>query len=335
MPRLSMLHRGSPRAVRALYDGVPGALPADGRSRVSLFGRGSAFELRSSEQYCQELTRREARNFYWGFVALPKAKRVAIYALYSFARQVDDDVDLDPPPDSSNGGSMVTAASLSNDRFDRHRERLGRCLTGEADDPVMRVLAQVIPRYQIPGEELEALIRGVEMDLKVTRYQSWPELQSYCLLVASAVGRMCVRIFGFCDPSALNFADDLGVAMQLANVLRDVREDLELGRVYLPQDELQRFGVSEQGLLTGDPGPGWEPLVRYQVDRAQCFFQSGLQVTELIPRRAAACVLTMAGIYRSIVEEIAQDPYLPLTRRVSLDGRAKLQVMLRSWLQAM
>jgi len=139
---------------------------------------------------------------------------------------------------------------------------------------------------------------------------------------------------GSTDPAALEFADDLGVAMQLANILRDVREDVDMGRIYLPQDELRAFGVSEQALLAGEPVAGWEPLIRYELDRAHQLFKSGLRVTAVIPRRAAACVLTMAGIYQAIVADIERDPYLPLRQRASLSSREKLSVMLRSWLQA-
>jgi phytoene synthase len=290
------------------------------------------FDLRSSEQYCRQMTRREARNFYWGFVALPRPKRIAIYALYSFAREIDDDVDL------PGGGGLIRYASTGparyEDTFAKHRERVRRCYEGDATDPVMHVLAHAVKRYNIPSDDLEALIRGVEMDVVTTRYASWDALHVYCNHVASAVGRMCVRVFGYTDPVALTFADDLGVALQLTNILRDVREDLDLGRIYLPQDELRRFGVSEDALLAGRPGRGWDPLVRHQIARAQEYFNSGLRVIGPIPRRATACVLTMAGIYRAILDQIADDPYLPLKTRASLGGRAKLSVMLKSWLQA-
>ncbi len=297
-------------------------------------GLGDPPELSADQRYCRDLTRREAANFYWGFVALPKPQRMAIYALYSFAREVDDEIDLTPGGYPDAGTDAAVAAAIDADRFKRHRERLERCFMGSADDPVMRVLTHIVVHYGIPQEDLEALIRGVEMDLRVTRYESWEHLRSYCQLVASSVGRMCVRIFGFSDPAALDFADDLGVAMQVANVLRDVREDMDMGRIYLPQDELRKFGVSEQALIVGEPVPGWEPLMRYQIERAHHLFESGLRVTTVIPRRAAACVLTMAGIYQAIVADIERDPYLPLKQRASLSSKEKLSVMLRSWLQA-
>jgi phytoene synthase len=286
-------------------------------------------ELRASERFCQDLTRREASNFYWGFIALPRSQRVAIYALYSFARQVDDDADLWRHSDRDD------FTLDGRDRFAFHRERIDRGLSGEAVDPVMRVLASIVERYGIPRDDLDALIRGVEMDLRVTRYADWPQLRSYCELVASTIGRMCVRIFGYSDPIALELATDLGVAMQLANILRDVREDLALGRIYLPREDLTRFGVPEHALTAEYTVPGWEELVRLEAERAHCLFQSGLQVTHYIPRRAQVCVLTMAGIYREILQEIARDPSLPLRRRISLRKREKLSVMARSWLQAM
>lgn len=276
------------------------------------------------ERFCQDLTRREAKNFYWGFIALPRAKRHAIYALYSFARQVDDEIDLD----HSALGTSPLPINCS-----RHRSRLDSCYADDGCDPVIRVLARVVQEYAIPRSELEALIDGVEMDLRLTRYDAWDDLQIYCRHVASAVGRMCVRVFGFSDPAALDYADDLGVALQLANILRDVREDMELGRIYLPLSDLRRFGIGEEALLSGEPGAGWEPLMHYELQRARALLASGLQVTTTIPRRSAACVLTMAGLYSAIIDDIEQNPYLPLERRVSLDKREKLAVMLKSWLQ--
>lgn len=298
-----------------------------------------SLNLRESRRYCRDLTRREARNFYWGFIALPRDQRNAIYALYGFARQVDDDVDLvgnrairpDPAPADGHSGRDFAA----------HRERVAQSVAGNPCDPVMHVLAEIIPRYGIPPEELEAIVRGVEMDTVVTRYDTWTELQEYCRLVASSVGRMCVRIFGFSDPAALEYADELGMAMQLANILRDVREDLELGRIYLPQEDLQAFDLTEEELLgacaRGESalGPSWEQLVAFEVHRAEDLFGNGLRVAQVIPRRAGVCVLTMAGIYQQILREIARNPRLPLQRRASLSGRSKLAVMARSWLHAM
>jgi phytoene synthase len=276
-------------------------------------------DIRAAERYCAEMARREARNFYWGFLSLPAAQRVAIYALYDFARQVDDEADA--------AGRPHLESSLR-----RHRERASACARGEWSDPVTMVLARAVERYAIPEAELQALIDGVQADLTRTRYATWAELEGYCRLVASTIGRMCVRIFGFEDPSALERADELGIALQLTNILRDIREDGELGRIYLPAEDLERFGVSEADLLGGGPGPGWEDLVDFQARRARAYFATGLRVVDLVPRRPAACVRTMAGIYQRILGRLEREPRLSLRRRVSLTPAQKMGVMVRAWL---
>lgn len=288
--------------------------------------------LSPSEQFCQELTKREARNFYWGFVALPADQRVAIYALYSFSRQVDDEVD------SRSDASVALTPEWMESFGARARSRIRDCYSGHddhSDDPVLSVLSGVVRRYEIPENELEALIRGVEMDLLHTRYQTWDDVEFYSRHVASSVGRMCTRIFGYSNPQALVHADHLGIALQLTNMLRDIREDYHTGRIYLPQEDLERFEVRDNDLAGEDAGPHWEDLIEFEVARGRTYFESGLKVTEYIPRRAAACVMTMAGIYQSILEQIAADPYMPLRERLSLRKRTKIRVMLKSWLQAM
>ncbi len=290
------------------------------RERSEVAAGAPAVGLREAERYCQEMARREAKNFYWGFISLPPDQRVAIYALYDFARQVDDEAD--------SAGRPRLEASLEG-----HRLRARECIHGRWSDPVTMVLTRAVQRYAIPESELLALIDGVQMDFTHSRYTTWAELEGYCRLVASTIGRMCVRIFGFEDPSALEHADELGIALQLTNILRDVKEDGELGRVYLPQDELERFGVSEAGLLAGRPGPNWEALVAFEAARAREYFRTGLRVLEQIPRRPAACVKTMAGIYQRILGMIERQPRLPLRRRASLSSGAKLALVLRSWAQ--
>jgi phytoene synthase len=276
--------------------------------------------LKAAEVLCHRLVRRAATNFYWGFITLPREQRVAIYALYAFSRQVDDEVDAAGP------------ARLA-ERLEAQRARVRRCVRGEYDDPVMQVLAHAVRRFAIPDAELLALIDGVEMDSYRTRYRTWEELQEYCRLVASVVGRMCVRIFGATDPAAFQRADELGLAMQLTNCLRDVREDAQMGRIYLPLEDLARFGVTEHGVLAGRPGPGWPRLVVFEAERARGLFASGRRVAALIPRRPGVCVRTMAGIYEGILARIERDPELPFRQRASLSSTQKLRVALESWLR--
>jgi phytoene synthase len=275
---------------------------------------------RASERYCGAMARREAANFYWGFLALPRRQRIAVYALYDFARQVDDAAD------------GAVAGTSRDALLHHHRDRLRRARPDDTADPVMGVLAAAMQRYAIPREEIEMLIDGVAMDLEVTRYASWEDLRSYCMLVAAVVGRMCVRIFGYHDSRALARADELGIALQLINMLRDVREDAARGRVYLPLDELHAHGIDEDDILAERTPLRWRPFVQSQAARARERFAEGIAVTELVPYTAGVCVRTMAGLYLRILERIEADPYLPLRERISLSPATKLGVMARSWL---
>jgi 15-cis-phytoene synthase len=280
-------------------------------------------ERHRAERFNRDMAKREAGNFYWGFISLGYHERMAIYALYNFARQIDDEAD-------ALGVENLPA------RLKVHRERIKRSIRGDyGDDPILRVLSEAIERYKIPERELQMLVDGVEMDYGRSRYANFEELRSYCNLVASVVGRMCVRIFGFTDPIALERADDLGLALQLTNILRDVREDIvDMKRVYLPQDELARFGIPETALTDGEIPPGWEALIAHNVARARRYFSTGYEVLRYIPRRPAACVHTMAGIYEELLKKIERDPGLPLRARAALSRSEKMRVVVRSWLSS-
>jgi len=276
-----------------------------------------------AERFNREMAKREAGNFYWGFISLGYHERMAIYALYNFARQVDDEADT------------VGLENLPA-RLAVHRDRISRCVRGEyGDDPILRVLCEAVARYSIPEHELQMLVDGVEMDFTRSRYATFEDLRAYCTLVASVVGRMCVRIFGFSDPIALSRADDLGLALQLTNILRDVREDaVDMKRIYLPQDELAHFGIPERALFNGQIYPGWRDLIAESVARARTYFATGYEVLRYIPRRPAACVQTMAGIYEELLKKIERDPALPLRARAALSKTEKLRVVVRSWLSS-
>jgi phytoene synthase len=276
-----------------------------------------------AERFNRDMAKREASNFYWGFISLSHHERMAIYALYNFARQVDDEADT------------VGVENLPA-RLAVHRARISAAVNRDyGDDPILRVLSEAIERYSIPEEELQMLIDGVEMDFSQSRYQSFDDLKNYCNLVASVVGRMCVRIFGFSDPIALKHADDLGLALQLTNILRDVREDaVDMNRIYLPQDDLARFDIPESALFSGEIRPGWDELIAEQVARARTYFETGYEVLRYIPRRPAACVQTMAGIYEELLKKIEREPGLPLRARAALSKTEKLLVVVRSWLSS-
>ncbi|MEO8456996.1 MAG: presqualene diphosphate synthase HpnD [Chloroflexota bacterium] len=263
--------------------------------------------------HCQEITRREAKNFYYGFMLLPNGQRRAIYSAYAFARTCDDIVDAGLP-------RYEAAAQLELCRI-----KLARCLTGRPENPVYEALGRTIEKYGIPQEYFEQLISGVEMDLTKTRYATFEELETYCYHVASVVGLISIEIFGY-DGSeeARRYAGDLGIALQLTNILRDIAEDAERGRIYLPLDELEWFGCSEEDVLAGRATPEFRRLIAFQADRARHYYSQGRRLLAHLPARARACVGVMAGIYSSILDDIERDPGVVFRRRVSLSGRQKL-----------
>jgi len=269
--------------------------------------------LKEAYRYCQELARREAKNFYYGFVLLPPAKRQAIYASYAFARRCDDIVDDDLELEEK-------VRQLAE-----YRRRLEQCLNGHPSDPIFLALHDTILRYRIPPQYFWQLIDGVEMDLTVRRYPSFADLRRYCYGVASTVGLISIEIFGYSDgQQARQHAEDLGIALQLTNILRDIREDAERDRIYIPQDEMERFRYSEADILGGIANEASLHLMQFQVERAREYFERGRKLLPLLPRRSRACTAVLQGIYSRILERIEARPCAVLRERVSLSGSQKL-----------
>jgi phytoene synthase len=234
----------------------------------------------------QRVTRRRARNFAYGIVLLPGAKRRALAAVYAFAREVDDIAD-EP------GAPAEKRARL---------EALREALAGDPGERAMLVaLADARARFGIPDKPLHDLIDGGLQDLDQQRYANFDELAGYCRRVAGAVGVACMPIYGADQPQR---AEKLGVALQLINIMRDVREDWHLGRVYLPQDELRSFGVDEEDIAEGRCTSAWQALMAYQAARARAHLEDGLTLLDHLDRRSAACVGTFAGLYRATLERI-------------------------------
>jgi phytoene synthase len=261
---------------------------------------------------CETLTRQRAANFYYGIRLLPAPKRRAMCAVYAFARRVDDIGDGDHPADRKL--SLLAAARAD--------------LEGESGDQMRVALRDAESRFALPRDALEDLIAGVEMDVRGERYTTFDELVVYCRRVAGSIGRLCLAIFGSFDPvAAAPLAEDLGVAMQLTNILRDVREDLDLGRVYLPLEDLRRFGCED---LEAVPSERFGALVGFEAARAREWFDRGMGLLELIDARSGSCVSAMTGIYRRILERIAQAPEAVLEHGVSLPAWEKTWVAVRS-----
>jgi phytoene synthase len=263
--------------------------------------------------YCQSVTRQEAANFYYGIRLLPKERRNALCAIYALARRVDDIGDGSAPPDEKQR------------RLDDERRGLDSFDTAY-DDPVLVALADAVQHFPIPVDAFEELIDGVEMDVVGTRYETFGDLLPYCRRVAGAIGRLSLGVFEARDREAASvYADDLGVAFQLTNILRDIREDLENGRVYLPSEDLERFGCDLSA-----PDDRIHDLIRFEADRASAWFESGLKLLPLLDRQSAACVGAMAGIYRRLLARIERRPDLVLRGRVSLTTWEKGWVAVRS-----
>jgi len=268
----------------------------------------------------EEITRTEAKNFYYGIRLLPPDKRTVLCAVYALARRMDDIGDGDLP-----AGEKVTALA-----------GLRKELAGldSSTDPVLVAVADAARRYPIPLGAFDELIDGVEMDVVGRRYTTFADLESYCRCVAGAVGRLCLGVFGSRpDPRAPLYADQLGIALQQTNILRDIREDLINGRTYLPQDDLDRFGVElaldERGALV-DPGGGLSALIHFSAERAREWYRDGLRLTPLLDWRSRASCLAMSGIYRTLLNRIDAEPDLVRTQRLSLSGREKIGVALKS-----
>jgi len=262
---------------------------------------------------CQQVTKREARNFYYGFMLLPAQQRRAIYAAYAFARECDDIVDADLPGEEA---SVRLAA---------YRESLDRCLAGRPQGPVFLALRDAIDRYRIPHDYFYRLVEGVETDLSVRRYANFEELKRYCYLVASVVGLVSIEIFGYRGGrQTREYAADLGIALQLTNILRDVQEDLQRDRIYLPQEEMARFGYGEADLRAGVANDAFRRVMAFQVARADEYYESGRRLLPCLPRRARACVGVMAGIYSTILDDIRREPEGVLKQRIGLSAGQKL-----------
>ena len=263
--------------------------------------------------YCQEITRHEAANFYYGIRLLPKERRDALCAIYALARRIDDIGD----------GPAPRKEKLR--RLDEERRKLESIDTAD-DDPVLVALADAVLRFPIPLDAFGELIDGVEMDVAGTHYATFADLLPYCRRVAGSIGRLSLGVFETRErETASVYADDLGVALQLTNILRDIREDLENGRVYLPAEDLERFGCDLSA-----PDDRIVDLVRFEADRARAWFDSGLRLLPLLDRRSAACVGAMAGIYRRLLSRIERRPDLVLRGRVSLPTWEKGWVAVRS-----
>ncbi|MGH3201903.1 MAG: squalene/phytoene synthase family protein [Streptosporangiaceae bacterium] len=297
-------------------------------------------ELSEAYRECERITWAQARNFTYGIRLLPPAKRRGLAVIYAFARRIDDIGDGTLPPQEK-------IAAL-----EQARQAIATSTAASGDDPVLMALADVARNFPVPMPAFGELIDGCVADVRGTTYQTFDDLLYYCRCVAGSIGRLSLGIFGTGhDPAqAAELADSLGVALQLTNILRDIREDHQNGRVYLPAEDLAKFSVD----LGGDdppqtppapggkpfppdplgppipPGPGFVRLVEFQAERAREWYETGWKLLPILDRRSAACTGAMAGIYRRLLERIAAEPGAVLRGRMSLSGREKATVAVKA-----
>ncbi len=293
------------------------------------------------EEYCQNKAASSGSSFYYSFLFLPKDKRRAITALYAFCREVDDVVD------------ECTDANVARTTLNWWRSQVAAIYAGKPQHPqgvrrgvsdgsavtlpqhpVAIALVPVVKQFNMAQEHLLEIIDGMEMDLDMPRYQDFKSLQLYCYRVASVVGLLSVEIFGYTNRQTLKYAHDLGIALQLTNIIRDVGEDARRNRIYLPMDEMQQFGVTAADILNTRETENFHKLMAFQIERAQKFYDQALAQLPSEDRKAQRVGLIMATIYRATLVEVASSGCHVLKERVSLTPTYKLWLAVKTWLKS-
>jgi phytoene synthase len=271
------------------------------------------------DEYCQQKAAASGSSFYYSFLFLPIERRRAITALYAYCREVDDIVDegLDP---------QVAAVKLA-----WWRAEVEKLFAGEPQHPVSRALQPFLKKFDLSKEHLLEIIDGMEMDLRQSRYLDWPGLERYCYLVAGVVGLLASRIFGYTNPHTQEYARSLGLAFQLTNIIRDVGEDARNNRIYLPMSELKEFGVPAADILHARESEGFTRLMQFQAVRARKHYAAAFDALPAEDRKPQRAGLIMAGIYRTLLDEIEADGFRVLTQRTSLTPLRKFWIAWRTW----
>ncbi len=287
----------------------------------------SPLQLRAAYSVCRHIARSAAKNFYYGFLVLPAHKRDALSAVYAFMRHADD---LSDEPDLP----LEQRRQKLEDWIDGLRRVVGG---GKTDDPVLMALADSQKRFNIPIELLDKLVQGTTMDVAeggaTLQYETFNQLYDYCYHVASVVGLICIRIFGYRDPRAERLAERTGVAFQLTNILRDVKEDWQMGRVYIPREDLDRFGIDAQVLMNGSAALLTRPVLAFEAERAREYYRSADELLPLIDEDSQPALWTLVEIYRRLLERIVQRDYDVFSQRIRLGTAEKVGVLAKGFLR--
>lgn len=276
----------------------------------------------SPDEYCQQKAAQSGSSFYYSFLFLREEKRRAITALYAFCREVDDTVD------------ECTDEQVARNKLAWWRREIAAMVAGQPSHPVTLALAPQMPRFKLEARHLQAIIDGMEMDLNQTRYLDFAGLQKYCWHVAGVVGVLSASIFGVTQPQTLQFAEKLGLALQLTNIIRDVGEDARKGRIYLPVNDLQQFKVTAADILNGKYSENFTRLMQFQTERAKAAYEEAYALLPPADRRAQRTGLIMAAIYRTLLDEIERDGFHVLHQRISLTPIRKLWLACKTYVRA-
>ena len=274
------------------------------------------------QEYCQNKAAKSGSSFYYSFIFLPREKREAITALYAFCREVDDIAD------------ECHDVAVARTKLAWWRQEIHKTFLNAPSHPVSHVLAGLIQEYQFSENDFQTILDGMEMDLGQNCYADFSTLQVYCHRVAGVVGQLAARIFGYKDAQVLSYAEDLGTALQLTNIIRDVGEDARRGRIYLPQEDLQKFAVPPEDIFAGRDTPAFLRLMAFQIERAKHYYSSALSKLPTAERKTQRTGLIMATIYKTLLVEIAREPGLVLTRRISLTPVRKFWLAWKTWVWA-
>ena len=282
-------------------------------------------ENRVAFEYARRITAYYSKSFYFSTRMLPKERRWATYALYGFCRHCDNLIDT---PRQRTETEIVREMQLLTEELQVAYN------TGESQHPIIRAFILVAKAYGIPIEYPLDLLKGVTMDVQQTRYKTFDELSLFCYRVAAVVGLMMTHVLGYKDERAFDYAKQLGIAMQLTNILRDIKEDKEMGRIYLPQKDLVRFGVSEQDILKERITPQLKALMKFQIERAGHHYAEAMPGISLLETESQYAIYSAAKIYRGILRKIEDQDYNPFLSRVFVPSSQKIGILLHEGLRA-
>jgi phytoene synthase len=279
-----------------------------------------AVALVESYRECAQIARREAKNFYWSFVTLPREKRMAMCAIYAFMRKSDDIADGAANPEDAaeqlaQWRKQIHAALAENDA---------------ASDKILPALADTVRKFSIPHRHFDELLDGTVMDQNVTRYETFQDLYKYCYHVASVVGLVVLPVLGYSDKRALEHGEACGIAFQLTNILRDVKEDAAMGRVYLPQEDLKKFGVGEEQIFRNEYTPQFVELMNFEAARASEYYQRARPLLGLVTRESRATLAVMMDIYGGLLEKLRREKFRVFDGKISLSAPKKVAIVMKN-----